>query len=35
MYEYLKATELRGDCGERIGTKLTVERSLVSDVVDE
>ena len=35
MYECLKAMELREDVERRIGTKLTVKRSLVSDVVDE
>jgi len=34
MYEYLETMELRGG-GERMGTRLTVKRSLVSDVVDE
>jgi len=34
MYEYLEAMKLR-DGGGRIRTKLTVKRSLVSDVVDE
>ena len=35
MYEYLETTELGGDGEGRMGTKLTVKRSLVSDVVDE
>ena len=35
MYEYLEATELKGDGEGRMRTKLTVKRSLVSDVVDE
>ena len=35
MYEYLKAAELTGDDEGWMGTRLTVKRSLVSDVVDE
>ena len=35
MYEYLKAVGLRRSDEGRTGTRLTVKRSLVGDVVDE
>jgi hypothetical protein len=35
MYEYLTVAELRENGEGRMRTKLTVKRSLVSDVVDE